>query len=303
MPTKAKEGPFKKELVAAAKMASGFQTELQKIQNKFRDRAFEIASYRPVPEFDFPEIDIIFSDALETIQLAPLYDVHVGSPQHDEQLLDKHLEWMANTPNVFTWNGGDATENITDKKMGHTPTSNEEQIINVTRKFSKVQHKMMFSIPGNHEARTFKESQTSSGRRIADNLQVPYFSDYVFANLKWRGNNFRLLAHHGAGGAQSPGAQRNSARKDLDWTKPDLIWTGHLHAPMADTVYMTDYDQRTGRVYERGAVVIISPSYLKFFGGYAAAMRMKPGLRGLSVVTLQSDGRIDTSIHARGKRL
>ena len=114
---------------------------------------------------------------------------------------------------------------------------------------------------------------------------------------------FRLLAHHGAGGAQTPGAQRNAARKELTWAKPDILWTGHLHAPMSDTIYLTDVDQKTGRVFERGAVVIISPSYLRYFGGYAAKMRMTPGLRGLSVVTLQSDGRIDTSIHARGKRL
>jgi len=274
-------------------------SEVEEIQDTFRKRAFKI--YRP--KSDFPEIDITLPDSLTTIELAPLYDVHVGSPQHDGELLNRHLKWIADTPNVFTWNGGDAFENITDFKMGHTPTSNEEQLLETTRVFSKVQHKMLFSIPGNHEDRTFKHTQMSSARRLADNLRVPYFGDYVFANIKWRGNSFRLLAHHGAGGAQTPGAQRNAARKELTWAKPDILWTGHLHAPMSDTVYMTDVDQKTGRVFERGAVVIISPSYLKFFGGYAAKMRMTPGLRGLSVVTLQPDGRIDTSIHARGKRL
>ena len=274
-------------------------SELEEIQNTFQKRNFKI--YRPKTEF--PEIDITLPDSLDTIELAPLYDVHIGSPQHDARLLQKHLRWIADTPNVFTFNGGDAFENITNPQMGHTPTSNEEQILEATKQFATVQHKMMFSIPGNHEDRTYKHSHMSSARRLADNLQVPYFSDYVFANLKWRGNVFRLLAHHGAGGAQTPGAQRNAARKELTWSKPDILWTGHLHAPMSDTIYLTDVDQKTGRVFERGAVVIISPSYLRYFGGYAAKMRMTPGLRGLSVVTLQSDGRIDTSIHARGRRL
>ena len=282
-----------------ALIESNWETELQAVQRTFRRREFGI--YRPMTEF--PEIDITLSDALNSIVLAPLYDVHIGSPQHDAPLLDKHLGWMADTPNVFTWNGGDASENITDRRMGHTPTDNETQIVNVTKGFARVQHKMLFSIPGNHEARTYKESQTSTGKRIADNLQVPYFGDYCFCTIKWRGNNFRLLAHHGSGAAQTPGAQRNAARKELTWAKPDILWTGHLHAPMSDTVYLTDYDQRTGRVYERGAVVLISPSYLKYFGGYAAANRMVPGLRGLSVCELQEDGRIDVSIHARGKRL
>ena len=278
--------------------AESWASELEEIQNTFQKRNFKI--YRPKSEF--PEIDITLPDSLDTIELAPLYDVHIGSPQHDAELLEKHLRWIADTPNVFTWNGGDAFENITDPKMGHTPMSNEEQILEATRKFAIVQHKMMFSIPGNHEDRTYKHSQTSSARRLADNLQVPYFSDYAFANLKWRGNNFRLLAHHGAGGAQTPGAQRNAARKELTWCKADLLWTGHLHAPISDVAYVTDVDQKTGRVYERSCVVMISPSYLRCFGGYAAKMRLAPGVRGLSVAILNDDGRIDVSIHARGKR-
>ena len=143
----------------------------------------------------------------------------------------------------------------------------------------------------------------SGAARLADNLRVPYFHDYCFCTIKWRGNNFRILAHHGAGGAQTAGAQRNSARKELTWAKPDILWTGHLHQPMVDTVFVTDVDQKTGRTFERGILVIISPSYLKFFGGYAAEKRMGPGIRGLSVAILNADGRIDANVHARGRRL
>jgi len=276
-----------------------WQTELEEIQDTFRKRAFRLR----ILKGDFPQIFVTIPDSVESPMLAPLYDVHIGNKDCDLKLLDKHLGWISDTPNVFTWNGGDAFENVTDFKMGPTPISNEEQILEVTKRFARVQHKMFFSIPGNHEDRTFKHTQTSSAKRLADNLQVSYFSDYAFCTIKWRNNNFRLLAHHGAGGAQTAGAQRNSARKELAWTKPDLLWTGHLHAPMADTIYLTDVDQKTGEIYERGAVVLISPSYLKYFGGYAAKMRLTPGLRGLSVCQLQEDGRIDITIHARGKRL
>lgn len=279
--------------------AIDYITELEEIQATFQPRSFK----RFKPKSEYPELFITIPDELETVELAPLYDVHVGSPQHDSELLDRHLDWIARTPNVFTFNGGDATENITDFKMGHTPLSNEDQILEVTKQFAKVQHKMLFSVPGNHEDRTYKHSQTSMGKRIADNLKVPYFGDYCFCTIKWRGNSFRLLAHHGAGGAQTAGAQRNSARKELVWAKPDILWTGHLHAPIVDTVFLTDVDQKSGRVFERGALVIISPSYLRYFGGYAAKMRLTPGIRGLTVAILNPDGRIDGNVHARGRRL
>src|SRR5580692_9681870 len=116
----------------------------------------------------------------------------------------------------------------------------EDQVYLASRKLAVVQHKLFFKLAGNHEDRTYKHSQTSSSRRIADIIKVPHFGDYCFCTIKWRGNNFRLLAHHGAGGAQTAGAQRNSARKELTWAKPDILWTGHLHAPIADTVYLTD---------------------------------------------------------------
>lgn len=282
--------------------AEQYVSELDEIQSSYRERSFE---YKRPKVSEFPQMFVTVPDDFETIELAPLYDVHIGSREHDGELLAKHLRWIADTPNVFTWNGGDAFENKTPHEghMGHDPLSPEEQLLEATRKFAIVQHKMLFSIPGNHEDRTFKQSGMSGAKRLADNLKVPYFSDYVFCTIKWRGNNFRILAHHGAGGATTPGAQRNSARKELAWTRADMIWTGHLHQPIIDQVYTTDYDQQTGELFERNILVIISPSYTKYFGGYGAKARLAPGIRGLSVATLQPDGRIDANVHARGRRL
>jgi hypothetical protein len=278
--------------------ASDYLTELEAVQNTFKPRLFT----RWKPKSEFPELVITIPDDFEEIVLAPIYDAHLGSNQHDETRLLKDLNWIADTPNVFSWNGGDATENITNSKMGHTPLDNEQQIMLATERFAVIQHKLMWSHPGNHEDRTRQTSGVSSGKRIADNLRVPYFTDYCFATIKWRGNSFRILSHHGAGGATTAGAQRNSARKELTWTQPDILWTGHLHQPMTDTITFVGYDPDSKRVVEREALVIISPSYLKYFGGYAAKFRLAPGKRGLSAVFLQPDGRMDANIHARGLR-
>lgn len=279
--------------------ADQYFTEIEALQMTFGKRPFRIER----PETSFPELVVNIPKAWNEVHLAPLYDVHIGSREFDHKLFLKHRDWIRDTPNVITWNGGDMFENLVDSKMGHMAMSNEEQIVNATELLAPIQHKILFSLPGNHEDRTMKACGMSSARRLADNLQVPFFSDYCFALIKWRGNNFRLMAHHGAGGAQTPGAQRNSARKELAWAKPDLLWTGHLHQPMADIIYRTEYDQSTGLMYERNTVAIISPSYLNYFGGYAAKVRMAPGNRGISVAVLQEDGRIDISLHARGKRL
>src|SRR5271166_6109326 len=280
--------------------ADEYMTNLELIQESFLKREFK----RHVPKTEYPELRITVPDSFETIELAPLYDVHMGSKEHDGKLFQRHLEWIAETPNVLSWLGGDIFENKTANEayMGHDPLSPEEQLLLATETLAPIQHKLFCSFPGNHEARTAKQAGMDSAKRLAENLRLPYFTDYVIITIKWRGNKFRILAMHGAGGGSTPGAQRNSARKELTWIHPDIIWSGHLHQPLTDPVKMFCFDQKTDEVYEKDSLVIISPSYVKYFGGYAAAKRLSPGLRGLGVVTLNEDGRLDSSVHARGSR-
>lgn len=262
---------------------------------------------RQQPPSDFPELLVTVPDSWDSVQLAPLYDVHMGHAHHDAERFARHLRWIRETPNVLTWNGGDLIENASKLSVGagvyDQDLQPEKQVITAALKLSTIAHKMLFALPGNHEDRT-DVLGVSVASWMSALLETPYFPDYCFCTIKWRGNNFRILAHHGSGGAQTAGGQRMAARKDIGWAKPfDLIWTGHLHSPLVDTLYQTDFDQKTGRAVERTGLVIISPSYLKFFGTYAAKKRYPPGYRGLSSVILRPDGRIDTSVHANGVRL
>lgn len=280
-----------------------FETAIEKLQKRFKKRPVRIEK----PESEFPELIVTVPDSWPKIQLAPLYDVHMGSAEHDSELFQKHMKWLIETPNVLTFDGGDMWENATKYSPGASVVvqqgSPNSQLFKAVETIAPIQHKMLFKLPGNHEDRTFNEAGLDSGQQFAEHLKIPFFGDYCFCTLRWRGNNFRLAAHHGSGAATTAGAQRNAARKDMPWAKFDIYWTGHLHQPMADVVFQTDFDQKTNRMVERNAVVMISPSYLRYFGGYAAKKRLAPGMRGLGVLTLEADGRIDVSLHARGKRL
>lgn len=272
---------------------------LEAIQSKFKPREFESII---VPS-EFPYLRVRVPDDWSEIELAALYDVHIGNPLHDTELRKRHFDWLAKRKHVLCFNGGDLIENIVDPKMGHTERDNTEQFYDALEIVAPIQNKILFSIPGNHEARTYARTHIDLARMLADNLRVPYFPDYAFVAIEWRGNRFKLVAHHGTGASRTAGAQRMAARQDLPWTHPDILWTGHLHQPLADFVEVADIDQRTGEMFWRTVTVLISPSYLKYFGGYAASKRLGPGPRGLVLATLQPDGRIDVTSHARGKRL
>lgn len=276
---------------------------IQTVQGKFKQRKFIVER----PDSNFPELFITVPDSWNEIILAPLYDVHIGNNEHDTEMFDRHLDWISRTPNVLTWNGGDMIENASKLSIGsgvyEQNFNPQNQFVQALLKLAKIQHKMLFAIPGNHEDRV-NLMGVDVGQFLAWMLKLPYYDDYVFCTIRWRKNNFRVLAHHGSGGASTAGAQRMAARKSLSWAKVfDIYWQGHLHNPLVDVLYQTDVDQNTGLLHERNGLIIISPSYLKYFNSYAAKKQLSPGTRGLISVTLHEDGRIDTNTFVNGRRL
>lgn len=283
-------------------MSNEYVSRLAIIQSTFKRREVVVEK----PKSEFPELFVTVPDEWPHIKLAPLYDVHYGNELHASTTFIRHMDWIEREPHVLVWNGGDLIENaiigspgiFNQRKISH---EQQDGVLEIVAPF---QHKMLFAIPGNHEARTARQTGFDIARSFADDLQIPYFGDYCFCTIKWRGNSFRICAHHGTGAAQTPGGQRNAARKDLPWVGgADLFWTGHLHQPMVDLVYRSDYDQGSGEMVTRQAFAIISPSYLQYFGGYGAQKRLSPGVIGLTAVTLEEDGKMIATLHAKGRRL
>jgi hypothetical protein len=279
-----------------------YQSRIEQIQLTFKKRQFRVE----VPsESEFPELIVTVPDSWPHIKLAPLYDVHRGHALHATRLFNRHLKWIEEEKYVISWNGGDLIENVVEGSPGMWSQRGYpgEQFDAATEYLAPIQHKLAFAIPGNHEARTMRVAGFDIAKHLASDLKIPYFADYCFVTFKWRKLSFRGCIHHGTGAAQTAGGQVMAARKDMPWVGCDLYWTGHLHQGKSETVYRADFDQRTGKMFSRIAFVIISPSYLTFFGGYAAQKRLTPGALGLTVATLLPNGNIELTQHAKGKRL
>jgi hypothetical protein len=238
---------------------------LESIRSKFKKPVFK--SVLPVSEF--PEMHVTVPDSWPYVHLAPLYDVHIGHQLHDAKLFARHCKWLLEEPYVLTWDGGDMIENASKLSIGagvyEQDFDPQNQLVQAAKQLAGLHHKMLFKLPGNHEDRTLIMG-VDVGQWLAWLLDIPYFADYAFITIKFAGNNFRLLAHHGTGAAQTAGGQLMAARKDIPFFKVfDLYWTGHIHSSRIDVLYQTDFNQRTGLAYERNGLVIVSPSYMRYF--------------------------------------
>lgn len=257
------------------------------------------------PDSQYPELVIRVPDEWPFIELVPLYDVHLGHRLHHTAKFLRHAEWLSTRPYAIGWNGGDLIENSIIGSPGIFDQTSvpQEQFDAAIELVTPFKHKLAFAIPGNHEARTARVAGFDIARTLAKALGIEYFPDYCFVDIQWRGMHFHIAAHHGTGAAQTAGGQRNAARKDMPWMEADIYWTGHLHQPIVDLVARFDHDQTTGLMVQRDSLVIISPSYLQYFGGYGAAKRLAPGVTGLTCVTLEPDGKMVATVHANGRRL
>lgn len=262
---------------------------------------------RPAVRTEFPELFVDVPSSWPYVELAPLYDVHRGHSRHLDALFTRHVAWMLRNPFLLTFDGGDFSEFASKLSVGsgvyEQRLKPDEQFEDALLIQAKLWRKMLFKLPGNHELRA-SVLGIDLARWVATWLGIAYFPDFCFCTIRFAGNNFRILAHHGTGASTTAGAQRMAARKMLPWARAfDVFWTGHLHNALVDAVYQVDHDQKTGRAFERDALVIIAPSYMGYFGTYAAQKIYPPGAPGMLPIRLHRDGRIDASVHARGRRL
>jgi hypothetical protein len=268
-----------------------------------QERQFKI----DVPNSEYPCVTITVPDTWPCIKIAPLFDVHIGSVEMDGKKFVRDILWLAKEPYALTFNGGDLWDNAIKASIASSFANDKnpnEQYNAAEEALQLLLPKMMFGLPGNHEDRTARYGDIDVSRILHENLGIPYSSDYMMASILWRGMKIRILAHHGTGAAATPGGQRNAARKDMPWAHSfDLYWTGHLHQALIDPIEVIYFDQESDIPVSKTVYSIISPSYVKYFGGYAAKKRLAPGQRGLTVVTVQPDGRLDTETHANGSRL
>lgn len=235
-----------------------------------------------------PRLEVTVPDSWPHIVLAPWYDVHLGNNGHLAARFDKDINWFLNEPYTLGWLGGDIMENATKLSVGtgvyHQDYNPQNQMALSLQKFADVRHKLLFSIPGNHEDRTGILG-IDPVYWVAQILGIEYSPDYMFARFKWRGQYIDLLAHHGVGASRTAGAQRMMVRRLAEIGEADIYWVGHLHNELTDKWIKgrSDFNSH-GHMSE--CLGIISPAYLDYFKSYAAQKMLPPSTTGLTTVKI-----------------
>jgi len=261
----------------------------------------------------FPYIWIQFplNCPLRRLKIVPLSDVHYGAKAHNERRFVEYLEWIAKSPDVFTFLNGDIIENAIDGSIGgavyESVLTPEEQIYGkedgsakgIIELLQPIAHKVLWAHPGNHEWRTKKKTDIDLLKIICRELDIPYFNEPIYADVLVWGKRFTFFCQHGKTGSGTKGGKMNAASRPGEFQEAvDFMVMGHVHDSMANPitriVRKREYDERgqlvSFRLVERPQFTVICPSFYDYFKSYGARAGYAPGSWGTVTCTLFRDG-------------
>jgi hypothetical protein len=217
---------------------------------------------------------------LRAVNLYPLGDWHVGSRQALPRFIKQVIGTIAADPEARWMSMGDLIENavVGSRSDVYLATKNpEDQIEEVVSALDSIKDKCLFTIPGNHSARTMRMAGLDPDKVIADRLGVPYARYSILASIGLSKAKSRAICyfHHSRGGGSTPGGKVNAASKlRLIVPSADAVFCGHSHTTNREPLTWFDAGV-TGLVRRQGYNYIIG-SALTWKESYAEEKGMRP---------------------------
>jgi len=236
-------------------------------------------------------------------RLYPLGDIHLGASGCDEQLLDTTIAAIRDDPLALCIGMGDYVDLISmrderrfDPEMisaqhrsayfkAYGPQMRDAMIA----KLRPIEGKVLGLLHGNHEWAYSNRFEQEIGRDIATALGTRFlgyscFIDLVFQRRGGRPQQrFRIVAHHGAGYAQTKGGKLNRLERFMLDFEADIYLFGHVHARLDDEAVALGANRTCRKLVEHRKVGVVTGTYLRTYharadgaSGYGERKQYRP---------------------------
>jgi len=230
--------------------------------------------------------------------LYPFYDIHHGNANHDVKSFNRFIKPVIKDPNSYVIGGGDWIEGAIYGSAGREDQVVEidDQIDYIVGKFRPIaeEGRLFGILRGNHEARSRRSGNVDHARRIAKDLEVPYFRGGIFLSItillgnNSRGKTYTGYAIHGKSGARTPEGKMRSCKKLAEVAEVDLYLMGHVHALISAKGFK--YAVKSGHIQDITPTFVLCGHYLEYIGSYAQEWGIQPsGPAGTPKIKLHGD--------------
>ena len=221
----------------------------------------------------------------QKLYIIPISDLHIGSEQFNaeyfEYCLDK-IDDIKGDKRIYLL--GDLVEHAS-KTIGNsafkTTMSLDDQIelaINLLKPYKK---DIVYSVMGNHEARSSKEIDLNVNKIIAQQLNSKWGNQYL-DTINVNDNPFTIYMSHGKGSAAYSHLAQGKMIRETQYISSDLFMQGHNHRLdfFAQPIRTTEGIKR--RYYA------FSGSFLRY-SGYPDAMTLPVLPEAFQHITINKD--------------
>jgi len=234
-----------------------------------RGEQFHEARLVNVPGNTIDGIPVVHRDYsdLDCLHMLPLGDIHLGSPNCAEPVLDEWLQYIVDTDGTSLLNTGDNLNCAIASSVSDTYA--EEYTVQVARqkltdKFRPVAEagKLDAIVDGNHEWRILRAIGDSPNSAVADALGVAYSPAALYVVYHVGDQEYGVYLRHGNGGGATMGAAVNRLEKQERIVDADVYISGHTHTQVA---FPKETFVRDGeRMVRRKRLFVSSGSFLGY---------------------------------------
>ena len=250
------------------------------------------------------------SESMKSMELHPLFDLHIGDHLSDGLLIQRTIDHIRDTPNAYCILGGDLMDTAIATSVGDTYGANlqpMQQLEVCVKLFEPIKDKILCIVPGNHENRVYKTDGIDITSIMAAQLglQGKYSatSCLLFIRLgedKSYGHHRRkvcytLYCYHGSGGGKKEGGKINRLADMATIVDADLYIMGHTHLP---ALFRTGYyrtSMQNSSVSYTDKLFVNAAACLNY-GGYGEAQGFKPSSKLNPVIYLDGTKRSATAL-------
>lgn len=230
------------------------------------------------------------------INIIPISDVGFGSLQCEEELLDEYIRWVLSEEQAFAFLNGDILAPVPRRGVPKEEYNPMEHAYRLLDKLAPIAHKILWAQEGDEEEKMYREDGIDPLREVCDILEIPYFSQPVYADVCWSGHIFSFFCFHGRTAALLKGTKLNAVLRPRDFQEHTMFTVmGHAGDGMVKDVIRICQNPTSFKLEEKREYFIICPSFQRYWDSLRAKKGYAPLSRGVISCRLYSDGKYQVS--------
>ena len=236
-------------------------------------------------------VRIDLSRDIETLEILPLADVHIGDPHSSFERILKHIEHIKEAPNCYTILNGDIID-FSSRSAISDIESRQFNIMGQLEKaveiFEPIKDKILCITNGNHENRGYNKEGIDVSKIMATQLGLidRYSQSAALIFLRFgsprdnHGNKnkqqlYSIYVNHGSGGGRKEGAKAIRLADMACIVDADVYIHAHTHLPMIMKQGYFRIDICNSALSNVTKLFVNTASNLDY-GGYGEAQEYKP---------------------------